>query len=235
MRERTSSGFRSHRQADVGRFALLLVVVVATIALLGLAGVPRLQEDPTAVTRIATTLLAALILIATIRITRTSERQQHIAGTAVVVVSLAGAGSLLLSRSLVFEQIVGIIWILMVVTTPVFVLREVLAVNKVTRQTIIGAITVYLQIGVALTFIAMAFDNWGAFFETAPRSTAYVYFAFVTITTLGYGDLTPYTDGARMVAIGFAVVAQMYLVIVIARLVSLWRPEREPPAGGDGE
>jgi hypothetical protein len=235
MREDNSSRFHSHRQADVGRFALLLVVVVATIALLGLVGVPRLQEDPTTFARIATTLLAASILIGTIRITRTSERRQNIAGSIVIVFVVAAIVSLLVSRSVLVAQIVGLVWVFMVAATPVFVLREVLSVDKVTSQTILGAITVYLQIGIALTFIAMAIDTWGAFFETAPRSTAYVYFSFVTITTLGYGDLTPYTDGARMVAISFAVTAQMFLVIVIARLVSLWKPQRREPREMDRE
>jgi len=234
MSERTSSRFHPHGQADVGRFALLLVLVVATIALLGLVGVPRLQDDPTAFARIATTALAASILIATIRITRTSEREQSIAGTVVVVVAGVGVVSLLVSHSVLVAQIVGILWVLMVAATPVFVLREVLSVDKVSTQTIIGAVTVYLQIGIALTLIAMAFDNWGTFFETVPRSTAYVYFSFVTITTLGYGDLVPYSDGARLVAVGFAVIAQIYLVIVIARLVSLWKPERGAPEEGDG-
>jgi Ion channel len=235
MRDRSTPRYRTRRQADVGRFALLLVTVVATIALLGLIGVPRLQDDPTIAARIATTGLTGLILIATIRITRTSERSQHIAGSFIALVALAGAVSLLVSGTLVVTQILGILWVLMVIATPVFVLREVLSGNDVTRQTIIGAISVYLQIGIALTFVAMAIDNWGAFFETAPRPTAYAYFSFVTITTLGYGDLSPYSDGARMVSIAFAVVAQMYLVIVVARLVALWKPDREALADEDDE
>ena len=211
-------------QADVGRFALLFVILIVTIALLGLLGIPRLAQDPSHIARIAFLILAAGILIATIRITRTSERDQHIAGVVIGVIGLTGTIALVLSDSVIVGQIIGIVWVLLVISTPVIVLREVLSARDVTAQTIIGAICVYLLLGISLTFLAVSIDGWGAFFETPPRSTGYVYFAFVTITSLGYGDLTPYSDGARMVSVAFAVVAQMYLVIVVARLVSVWKP-----------
>lgn len=221
------------RQADVGRFAILLILVIATITLLGLVGIPRMESDPSVLTRVTMMVLASSILVATIRITRASERHQRIGAIVIGVIAIGGMISLIVGSTVVIVRIIGVFWVLMVGATPVLVLREVLAVDRVTRQTIIGAITVYLQIGVALTFIVMAIDNWGGFFETTPRSTAYVYFSFVTITTLGYGDLSPYTNFARMVSIVFAVIAQMYLVIVIARLVTMWRPEREALPDGD--
>jgi len=234
MRNTTNAEPRSRHQADVGRFALLFVILIFTIALLGLFGIPRLAEDPGRFTRIAVMILAASILFATIRVTRTSERDQRIAGTVIGVVGLSGAVAFALSDSIIVGQIVGIVWVLLVITTPVLVLREVLSANSVTIQTIIGAICVYLLIGISLTFIAVAIDGWSAFFETPPRSTSYVYFAFVTITSLGYGDLAPFSNGARMVSVGFAVVAQMYLVIVVARLVSVWKPLSEGTGRGDG-
>ncbi len=224
---------RIRPQADVGRFAILLVLVVATIGLLGLVGIPRMESDPSVLTRVATMFLASSILVATVRITRTPERYQRIGTIMIGIAAIGGAISFIVSCTAVIAQIIGIFWVLMVGATPVLVLREVLAVDRVTRQTIIGAITVYLQIGVALTFVVMAIDNWGGFFETTPRSTAYVYFSFVTITTVGYGDLSPYSDVARMVSLAFAVIAQMYLVIVIARLVTMWRPEHDAVSDGD--
>ena len=211
-------------QADVGRFALLFAILIVTIALLGLVGIPRLAQDPSRIARIAFMILAASILIATVRVTRTSERDQHTAGAIIGVIGIAGVIALGLSDSVIVGQVIGIVWVLLVISTPVLVLREVLSAQDVTVQTIIGAVSVYLLIGLSLTFLAVSIDGWGAFFEAPPRSTGYVYFAFVTITSLGYGDLVPYSDGARMVSVTFAVVAQMYLVIVVARLVSVWKP-----------
>lgn len=216
----------SRRQADVGRFALLLVILVATIALLGLIGLPKLSQDPSRIARMAFMVLAAAILFATIRITRTSEHEQRIAGVVIGVIGVIGVAAFILSDSVIVGQILGVVWVLLVISTPVLVLREVLSADDVSVQTIIGAICVYLLFGISLTFIAVAIDGWGGFFAAPPRPTGYVYFAFVTITSLGYGDLTPYSDGARLVSITFAVIAQMYLVIVVARLVSVWKPRR---------
>jgi len=208
-----------------------MAIVVLIIGLLGLIGLPTESDDTGTLMRIVLTILAGGALIASLRIARVSRQHQRWFGWAVIallVVSISGG----VFTSLPFlGQIVSFLWVALVITTPVLVLRQVLSADTVTAQTILGAITVYLLIGVSLALIAIAMQQSVGFFEEAPRSTAYVYFAFVTITTIGYGDLSPYTDGARMVSVAFAVAAQMYLVIVVARLVTIWRPgviEQDP-------
>ena len=47
----------------------------------------------------------------------------------------------------------------------------------------------------------------------------WVYFSFTTLTTLGYGDVAPRSDVARMLAILEALIGQIYLVVIVARLV----------------
>ena len=208
-----------------------MAIVVLIIGLLGLIGLPTESDDTGTLMRIVLTILAGGALIASLRIARVSRQHQRWFGWAVIallVVSISGG----VFTSLPFlGQIVSFLWVALVITTPVLVLRQVLSADTVTAQTILGAITVYLLIGVSLALIAIAMQQSVGFFEEAPRSTAYVYFAFVTITTIGYGDLSPYTDSARMVSVAFAVAAQMYLVIVVARLVTIWRPgviEQDP-------
>jgi len=218
------------RQADIGRFLLLLVILVATIGLLGMAGIPRYADNPSFGKRVLVTLLSAGILFATIRVTRTSERHQRWFAYGIGTVTVAAILSFFLAETSLMARAIGILWVILVLATPVLVLKEVIGARRVTAQTILGAIGVYLLLGIALTFVAMAMDSWGGFFEVTPRSTAFVYFAFVTITTVGYGDLVPYTDAARMVSIAAAVIAQIYLVVVVARLVSVWGPRRESPA-----
>ena len=62
--------------------------------------------------------------------------------------------------------------------------------------------------------------------STAPETPSggverWFYFSFVTLTTVGYGDVTPVTRAARVLAIGEAMVGQLYPAIVLARLVTL--------------
>jgi hypothetical protein len=57
---------------------------------------------------------------------------------------------------------------------------------------------------------------------TQPLSQLF-YFSYVTLATLGYGDIVPVSGPAKGMAILEAVIGQMYLVVVVARLVSLYR------------
>jgi len=217
----------------VGRFALLLVVVTLIIAVLGLVGLPRQVDDAGVFVRVLMSILAGGVLLATLRVARISRKRERRFSTiigAVMIVAIIGS---LLSSNPAFGTVVAFLWVALVVTAPALVLRQVLASDEVTVQTILGSITVYLLIGVALTLLAIAMEESVGFFETVPRATAYVYFAFVTITSLGYGDLAPYTDGGRLVSILAAVVAQMYLVIVVARLVAIWKAQPSSAVEGD--
>jgi hypothetical protein len=226
---------KGNRGPGVRGFALLLVIIALIIGLLGLVGLPSDSDQTSVLMRIVLTVLAGGVLVATLRIARVSRQHQQwvaMAVSALVVITIIG---MLLTWSPLLVQIISFLWVLLVIAAPVLVLRQVLLSETVTAQTLLGAITVYLLIGVSLTLVAIAMQESVGFFEETPRSTAYVYFAFVTITTIGYGDLSPYTDGARMASVAFAVAAQMYLVIVVARLVTIWRPRTTKPDSGNSQ
>jgi hypothetical protein len=96
---------------------------------------------------------------------------------------------------------------------------------------ILGAIVLYLLIGLACALVYAYIDRIvpGAFSKRASDGAAigdWVYFSFVTLTTVGFGDVTPVARAARAIAIGEALVGQLYPAIVIARLISL-RDQRE--------
>lgn len=138
------------------------------------------------------------------------------------------------------------------------ILIAVLRKGKVTSDRIAGAISVFLLLGVvwALLYGLVAIFDPGAFTTpggpgSAERGAggeyAFLYFSFVTLTTLGFGDIAPSAPLSQMLAWTEAVVGQLYLAILIARLVGLHiaesrkghpggpESEREPgsPAGPD--
>ena len=99
-----------------------------------------------------------------------------------------------------------------------------------TRDKIAGAICVYLLLGViwSLAYAIIAVTTPGAF--RAPEeitaglaggSHAFIYFSFVTLTTLGYGDISPVAPVSQTLAWFEAVTGQLYLTILVARLVGL--------------
>lgn len=91
---------------------------------------------------------------------------------------------------------------------------------------VFGAVVLYLLIGliwaVAYQFVDSALP--GAFVghvQSDKNLADWAYFSFVTLTTVGYGDITPVALGARSLAILEALVGQLYPAVIIARLVSL--------------
>ncbi len=112
-------------------------------------------------------------------------------------------------------------------------LTHVLAPGPVNRHRLRGAIAVYLLIGLAAGFGFVAIDAAvsdaftglpGAASERAfhaeERVADLVYFSFVTLTTLGYGDVTPIHPLARSLALFEALFGPFYLAVLVARLVS---------------
>lgn len=107
------------------------------------------------------------------------------------------------------------------------VLEQVFGSGPVTGYRIQGAIVVYFLLGlifaqvyqVILFMIPGSFAFAGAQVPNDPHALAY--YSFVTLTTVGYGDITPVHPAARSLAVGEALIGQLYPAILIARLVSL--------------
>jgi len=99
--------------------------------------------------------------------------------------------------------------------------------KEVTKDLIIGAAVVYLLMAIMWTFIFSTVEilHPGSF--TVPgnqdiqSSRHFLYYSFVTLTTLGYGDITPVTSLARSLCILEAVIGQLYLVVQVAWLVGV--------------
>jgi len=113
----------------------------------------------------------------------------------------------------------------------VFMVRHIARSQQVTLTIIINSINGYLQIGIlgalllAIAEIAQKFFfhiNAGAINfvgDAAAGFHDYLYFSFVTLTTLGYGDITPVSALAKSLTIVIAITGQLYLTILIAMLV----------------
>lgn len=119
--------------------------------------------------------------------------------------------------------------------TVVAVLARVLRHERVTAQTVFGALSAYLLIGFffAALFMAIAgFDSRPFFASAKPAGSAAVqYFSFVTLTTTGYGDLTAAGRLGQAVAVLEAVLGQIFLATLVGRLVSSFGTRRRRPDG----
>jgi Ion channel len=105
---------------------------------------------------------------------------------------------------------------------------KVFGTGRATFDRILGAVALYILIGVVwaeayqLVNSHMTLAYAGISHESARGDRAtWLYFSFVTLTTVGYGDITPVAHIARSLAILEALIGQLYPAIVLARLVSL--------------
>ncbi len=122
-----------------------------------------------------------------------------------------------------------------VMVLAVVIALKVFAPGRITTDRIMGAVALYLTLGVAWgnAYEIVALLDHTAFAGAADATTGverWFYFSFVTLTTVGYGDITPASRAAQALAISEALVGQLYPAIILARLVTL----HAAPGTGDG-
>ncbi|MCB2226180.1 MAG: potassium channel family protein [Desulfarculaceae bacterium] len=140
-------------------------------------------------------------------------------------------------RSNRLEVLGCVLLIVFLIMVLVGIGRDVMSTERVTFDTISGALSGYLLIGILWGFAFQAVEMvWPGSFEfsdgvlTTMKASDYAghnwsvlfYFSFVTLTTTGYGDITPLSNVAGQLANTEAVVGQFYMVVLVARLVALY-------------
>lgn len=120
------------------------------------------------------------------------------------------------------------------VVASIFTLRRVLFGTRVDPSRLVGAICVFLMIGViwAFAYTLIELLSPGSFNGITEDNqsgwdSGWLYFSFVTLTTLGYGDISPAAPVARTFAYLQAVIGQFYLAVLVAGLVSAYMAERK--------
>jgi hypothetical protein len=122
----------------------------------------------------------------------------------------------------------SLIQVLLLAVAMGAVLRRVVMAPEVGSRTILGALSVYAVLGILFTFAFGAIDRiqGGPFFEGHPHPSGsdFLFFSYTTLTTTGYGNLVPGGQPGRLIAGLEMMAGQIFLVTLVAGLVSLWRP-----------
>ena len=104
------------------------------------------------------------------------------------------------------------------------VLKQIMVTNNIDMHIIVGAFCGFMLIGIiaSLVFTFLYFGNPDSFSNINPSNRGVedlFYFSFITILTIGYGDIAPLTDTARSLSLFFGLIGQFYLVVIMAVLV----------------
>ncbi|MDH3226448.1 MAG: potassium channel family protein [Thermoleophilia bacterium] len=228
MSSKVSSAIRALTTVDDDwrpRYGLVLILISSTFICL--------SAFPSTNWALATAVvLQAATVMATLRASRARPLVMLLAliGTAIGLVAALGLLIAAATGSAAPEARVGtflITALLVVLSPPVLVIgvwRDIRRRRAVTLQTVFGVISIYLLIGIFFAAVYGGVANLGdeAFFTdgTDGDSQILMYFSFVTLTTLGYGDFAPALALGRTLATVEALIGQVYLVTVIAIVVS---------------
>jgi hypothetical protein len=174
-------------------------------------------------------LLGATLLFA-LRTSHAHRIWQLLAALYLVASTLITIVSIVAPSATDFSAQTSLVGGLLLLITPVAISRRIVAHRFVSTETVLGAICVYLLIGFSFSFIysGVAYVSGTPFFAglSEASSNDYLFFSYSTLTTVGYGNLVPVGSIGQTFAMLEALFGQIYLVIVVARLVSLWGQER---------
>lgn len=232
---------RSLRGDSYGTLLFMIVLLLATIPL----------ETFTWGKVVTAVVASAMLLVAyhTSRVTGGLMRLAWAVSTVAVVIAVVEAFNEVPRLSTVASFSMA----LLVLLAPFVVIRRIFGHEKVAIETLVGAICVYILFGLAFTYVYGFLNKIedGRFFVemTNPVSVDFVFFSYTTLTTTGYGDLTPTSSIGRVLAVFEMLVGTLYLATTISRLVAVFKPsgirnggdrsgsgdESASEGGGDGE
>jgi Ion channel len=209
-------GLFGPRRRFADSYGLVLLVLVASYFCDAALG-----DSPAG--RVVVVLVLATATWLALRASQLQRRPLRIAQAAIPVLCLVALGSLALGSDNVAHAVTATITVILVVVAPVAILYHLTRRMELSVETFLGAVCVYLLIGqlfATLFALTAVLAGQPFFVQTShPGAIDYIYFSFVTITTVGYGDFTSALNVGRMLAVLEAVFGQLYLITVVSLVV----------------
>lgn len=218
-------------KARRGRFKTLFVCLILLSLLTPVV-------ESTTFGRILLYVLLCLNLLAAVFAISTHRRAVYVAATLLILSFFASTWATFLAgeeSDVRSHTVADALTFAAFVYASVLILKDVISAGPVTTDKIFAAICVYLLAGIAwgMLYIVVFLNDMESFrfsqppvlsdeqVDTASLFSHFCYYSFVTMTTLGYGDITPASSTTRMLSWLQAVLGQLYVAVLIARLVGL--------------
>lgn len=219
MTDPAAGSFSRRSRSEVTRtldsYGLVLGLILASIILTATLGDSR-GADAIMVVVLGVTLLA------TLRASNVRRRLLRLATLLLVpallvavLSSLFGSGDFAVATTNAVAAGIALI-------CPIVIINRLVRHPAITFRTVLGALCVYLLLGFFFAFLYLTLGRVGGPFFRQPAANQaidYIYFSYVTMSTVGYGDLTARGNLGRMLAVTEALIGQLYLVTIVALLV----------------
>lgn len=227
LSERRRSSWRD-RLAGPDRYGALLILIAVTIF-----AIVMLDASPWE--RLVSVTLVGIMLAFAMSTSQAPKtwRRVAVAAAPVLVVATALAAELGDEPATIRAALAGVITLLLL-AVQVAIVRRLSTHLTISWNTIMGALCVYLLFGMifaGIYAVAGHLEDGRLFVEQNTfTSTDTLYFSLITLTTVGYGDLTMRADATRITAAMEALIGQIYLITAVALLVgNLGRRRRSSP------
>lgn len=217
------------------RYGIVFVLVV-------LSFVVQEAAPDTDLTRVVVIWLQAATLVAAVRIARANRRLVRLAAAVAALAGIAAPVVWVVEGS-VGDGVTAVATGLLVGVAPPVIAagltHDLLDDREVTVETLSGVLSIYLLAGMFFSFLFAAVQTLGdePFFAQIadPERADYLYFSYTTLTSTGFGDLTAATNLGRTLTTIEALVGTIYLVTIVALIVSNLRPRQRGPGAAAAE
>jgi hypothetical protein len=164
---------------------------------------------------------------------RTGRRAGELATPSLAVAVLAVVATLIVAiagNTTVLTCVSQAATVVLVVTMIVVLARTLLAAGVIDGPAVRGVLCIYLLLGLLFSamhgFAGALISDYLNGVNGHPTQSDTLYFSLITLTTVGYGDITPAANLARAIAASEALTGQLYLVSVVAAVVSRYQPSQ---------
>ena len=183
--------------------------------------------------------IVLVVQLVTVWITlRTSQARpivRRVADVVLVLAAIVTVGSFFVHQK--GTELGGIFAVccLLYLIAPFSIVRHLIVRRDIDIEALLGAVSAYLLIGMFFAYAYQAAGELGSvpFFGSAGHGSLSedLFFSFVTITTVGYGNLVPAANPGQTLAVLEAVTGQLFLVVAVGKVISGLQPRRNGPPG----
>jgi hypothetical protein len=212
---------RSFVSADSYGLVLLLVVVTYVVSV----SVDEARADS----------IVLVVQLVTVWLTLRTSRARRVTRLIASIVLCFAAAATVVSffvhqRGTALGGIFAVSCLLYLIA-PFSILRHLLLRRDIDIEALLGAVSAYLLIGMFFAFAYQAAGELGSvpFFGSAGQGSLSedLFFSFVTMTTVGYGNLVPAANPGQTFAVLEAVTGQLFLVVAVGKIISGLQPRRD--------
>jgi hypothetical protein len=182
---------------------------------------------------------------AVLHVSRARRPVRRIAGVLLLISAIAALVNLFVGRETASAGVAAFMSAVLYLIAPFSITRSLVVRREVDLQTVLGAIDIYLLVGMLFAFVYrfLGVVQSSAFFGAAGdgKFPQDLFFSFTTLTTTGYGNLVPAGNPGQTFAVAEMLVGQLFLVTAVAKVISAFTPARlpisraQPPGGKPAE